>query len=86
MKIKVAIPIASWVLCMACNAGKEKTVTPTEPVEPVQKKEATPACYQYASPKDTITLKLVQVGEAITGPLVYKLSGKDKNTGIIQGK
>jgi hypothetical protein len=86
MKLKVAIPIASWVVCMACNAGNEKTVTPSEPVERVQKRDASPTCYQYASPTDTITLKLVPVGEAITGTLVYQLSGKDKNIGTVQGK
>lgn len=86
MKLKVAIPIASWVLCMACNAGNEKTVTATEPIKPEPKKEVIPTCYQYASPTDTITLQLAQVGEAITGALVYQLSGKDKNTGTIQGE
>jgi hypothetical protein len=43
-------------------------------------------CYKYASETDTIELKLIHVGEAITGTLVYKLREKDKNVGTIQGK
>lgn len=43
-------------------------------------------CYKYASETDTIELKLIHVGDAITGTLVYKLREKDKNMGTIQGK
>ena len=32
-----------------------------------------------------IELKIVRIGNAITGTLVYNLDGKDKNTGTIQG-
>src|SRR5690242_4917141 len=43
-------------------------------------------CYGYTSVNDTIILKLIYVGESITGTLVYKLHEKDKNMGTIQGR
>ena len=42
-------------------------------------------CYEYANIYDTIILRLIHVGESITGILVYKLKEKDKNMGTIQG-
>ncbi len=70
-------------LIIACNSNKEKvTTTITDPVpipDPISE------CYHYATPNDTIKLKLIHVGESITGTLVYKLHEKDKNVGTIQG-
>jgi len=43
-------------------------------------------CYRYTSKSDTILLKVIHIGEAITGILVYNLEGKDKNKGTIQGR
>ena len=43
-------------------------------------------CYRYATINDTIILKLIHIGESITGTLVYKLHEKDKNMGTIQGR
>jgi len=42
-------------------------------------------CYRFTGNGDTIILKLLYVGQAISGSLVYNLSGKDKNVGTIQG-
>jgi hypothetical protein len=42
-------------------------------------------CYQYANQSDTVTLKLIHVGENITGTLVYQFKEKDSNKGTIQG-
>lgn len=42
-------------------------------------------CYSYQNSKDTILLKVIPLGESVTGTLVYVLDGKDKNTGTIQG-
>jgi len=68
----------------SCNfSGKEtekKTAPPldTKPVSPVN-------CYRYANANDTISLKLIHVGQSITGTLVYALKEKDSNKGTIQG-
>ena len=43
------------------------------------------ACYRYANNNDTIILKTIKVGDAITGLLVYKLYQKDENAGTILG-
>lgn len=42
-------------------------------------------CYLYAANKDTIRMKLIQTGQTISGELNYRLSGKDANTGTING-
>jgi len=42
-------------------------------------------CYRYTGNGDTIILKLLYVGQAISGSLVYDLNGKDKNVGTVQG-
>lgn len=60
------------------KTSKPDTETTSGNVEPI-------ACYQYASAKDTIRLKLIYVGSSITGTLVYKLHEKDQNMGTIQG-
>ena len=43
------------------------------------------SCYSYTGNSDTIILKLLYVGQSITGSLIYNLNGKDKNVGTIQG-
>ena len=42
-------------------------------------------CYKYAKSGDTIVLKLIHIGESITGTLVYKLPEKNTSKGTIQG-
>ncbi len=51
-----------------------------------KKDESNINCYQYATSSDTISLKVIKVGESLTGTLVYKLKEKDSNKGTIQGK
>ncbi len=71
-------------LFAACNSTEEKKeATTTEPDTPATSSNN---CYRYASGPDTITLKLVHVGDAITGTLVYDFNEKDDNKGTIQGK
>jgi len=41
-------------------------------------------CYRYADAKDGVTLKLIHVGESITGTLAYEISPKNMR-GTIQG-
>ena len=42
-------------------------------------------CYKYAGKNDTITLKIINGGDSITGSLIYKLKEKDTNKGTIVG-
>jgi hypothetical protein len=43
-------------------------------------------CYRYANNNDTIVLKTIKVGDAITGILIYKLYQKEENEGTILGR
>ena len=68
----------------SCNSQtKEEDKTNQEQA----KSEKTPPidCYSYASASDTVTLKLIHIGDSITGTLVYSLKEKDRNKGTIQG-
>ncbi|MCW3115193.1 MAG: hypothetical protein JWR18_3589 [Segetibacter sp.] len=69
---------------VSCNNNSDTTKVKKETAE--AKPQSVLNCYQYANTKDTITLKLVHIGEAITGTLVYNIYEKDKNKGTIQGK
>jgi len=42
-------------------------------------------CYEYVTQSDTVVLRLLHVGENITGMLVYKFKEKDSNKGTILG-
>src|SRR5689334_14296457 len=42
-------------------------------------------CYEYVTQSDTVVLRLLHVGENITGMLVYKFKEKDSNQGTILG-
>ena len=42
-------------------------------------------CYRYTNNNDTILLRTINVGEAITGLLVYDFNQKEKIAGTIQG-
>lgn len=42
-------------------------------------------CYRYINNQDTVVLKLITVGENMTGTLVYNFFEKDRNEGTIQG-
>jgi hypothetical protein len=42
-------------------------------------------CYRYTNDKDTIILRTINVGEAITGILTYNFYQKEKDYGTIRG-
>ena len=70
-----AISILSLVtLLVSCNSQKSG-----------EKQSSLANCYSYASGGDTVTLKIIHVGESITGGLVYNFKEKDKNKGTILG-
>lgn len=73
------------LLSVSCQNSAHQT--PQAEVEKDGTRNDTPLhCYQYTGNRDTIDLKLIMVGEAITGTLVYKLFEKDANRGTIQGR
>jgi hypothetical protein len=83
--MKLALIIISLCLLLSCNTNEKSSEASTAKTGE-QKKQSSPInCYLYASATDTISLKLIHVGEAITGTLVYNLKEKDRNKGTIQG-
>lgn len=42
-------------------------------------------CYTYLKQKDTVSLSLTKVGNAVTGELNYNFYEKDKNSGTMAG-
>ena len=70
------------VLSASCgnNTGEDNSVSDKgEKPSPI-------SCYRYANSGDTIILKLIHVGESITGTLVYKMPRKNTSKGTIQGR
>ena len=71
-------------LLASCDTQQKETKKQANPQ--TDTKENSPAsCYQYANQSDTVTLKLIRVGEKVTGTLVYQFKEKDSNKGTIQG-
>jgi hypothetical protein len=71
-------------LLASCDTQPKETKKQTDP-QTDTKANSLVNCYQYANQSDTVTLKLVHIGESITGTLVYQLKEKDGNKGTIQG-
>lgn len=68
-------------LLVSCadNSNNAKRANPeSKPSSPVN-------CYRYSNSKDTIILKLVHIGESITGTLAYKMPQINTAKGTIQG-
>lgn len=78
--------IAAILLVISCGNDKNGNTTKAEQKAPDTNQSSVVNCYQYINAKDTVTLKLIHVGEAITGTLVYNIYEKDKNKGTIQGR
>ena len=86
MKSRFPPYLLVYFLIVTCNnngtSNTENSASQTDKTA----KNSSVNCYSYANANDTITLKLTQVGESITGTLVYKLYEKDKNMGTIEGR
>jgi len=81
MRQKLVPILISLTLSVSCNTSEEKDSQTGE-----SKQQSSPVtCYRYANAGDTVLLKLIHVGDAITGTLVYGYKEKDKNRGTIQG-
>ena len=71
-------------LLASCNSQKKDADKAAS--QQVSTKKSSPInCYSYAAATDTIILKVIHIGNSITGTLVYSLKEKDKNKGTIQG-
>ena len=80
MIVKKIIVVGLICGTVSCNEQPAKTV-PDVPVTEVSAVK----CYRYVNNKDTVTLKTIEIGEHITGTLVYDFYEKDKNAGTIRG-
>ncbi len=78
--MKILTVVALLIFFYSCNNNKtaDKTPETTKPSTSTQ-------CYEYLSDADTVSLKLIHVGEAVTGTLLYAYREKDRNQGTIQG-
>lgn len=72
MKVNVACALV-LVLAVACSGSRNEG------------SEATISCYSYATPEDSIMLRLTQRGDDVEGELTYYLREKDANRGTIVG-
>lgn len=82
MKAIYFLILSSLLTC--CNSQNEES-DKTSSQQTDTKKTSPINCYSYTSANDTINLKVIHVGNSITGTLVYMLKEKDKNKGTIQG-
>ncbi|KAB7732658.1 hypothetical protein F5984_01525 [Rudanella paleaurantiibacter] len=88
MKTRYRILLA--VCCLGTGCQQERSATDTEQTTQTAASTKpgsaiTTECYAFASPQDSVRLKLVRSGNTITGELLYRFSGKDQNTGTITG-
>ena len=73
-----------WISCQNRKTATETTADATTTGTSAADKPTT-TCYAYTSAADTMRLTMNRTGDAVTGDLLYKLSGKDRNTGTITG-
>ena len=93
MKKSIQLLSVAAIILSACNnneSPKETTVTSTTNADSVtaitETKVTAPSkmCYAFTG-KDTATLSLVVNENNVMGDLMYKIAGKDKNTGAFTG-
>ena len=81
----VTVAIICGALFSCKNAEKSSSANEiNSDALPIPPKEIT-ECYQYIRSKDTVQATLVIAGVVVSGDLDYKLFGKDKNSGKING-
>ena len=68
----------------SCGSQPKETTKESE-LPTSTKADSSVNCYQYATPSDTVTLKLIRIGEQVTGTLAYQFKEKDSNKGTLQG-
>lgn len=67
------LSVFALAICLACSGSRNEG------------SEATVSCYSYATPDDSIMLRLSQQGDAVEGELTYYLKEKDANRGTLVG-
>ena len=77
----ILLQAALLYLSVSCTNSTSKV----KPDNAERKPSSAVNCYQYSNAKDTITLKLIHVGESITGTLAYKMPQINTAKGTIQG-
>jgi hypothetical protein len=71
---------------LALLASCHEQAPSTEQAAPTMSPTATrPQCYAYYTAQDTVRLTLVTTQPALTGQLIYRYFGKDRNQGTIRG-
>lgn len=83
--MKTTCIIASLALLAACGSQPEEKKEPAGEPQANTKPDSTVNCYRYATAADTVILKLVRIGENVTGTLAYQFKEKDSNKGTLQG-
>ncbi len=67
------------------SAASESTASVSTTSGSVTASDSQLQCYALMTKGDTVRLSLTQTGNDVTGDLLYQLSGKDRNTGMIHG-
>jgi hypothetical protein len=67
------------------STASESTTSESTTSGSVTASDSQPQCYALMTKGDTVRLSLTQTGNDVTGDLLYQLSGKDRNTGMIHG-
>lgn len=87
------LPLAAAAFLFSCGGNEsdapdvDKTDTTADATQVDEPKvEMTETCYEWIVKKDTISLKVVQTGNMVTGELHYKWFEKDSNHGDIKGE
>lgn len=79
------------VCLVSCNNGDTTSAKDTTDsskqttVAPEHKPAAETTCYASVAANDTVRLSINKMGEAVTGSLIIKYSGKDANNGTLSG-
>lgn len=86
MKTPFLLLFIGGMLAVACKPEKPTETVTNEDAEEITK-EAEPACYLFATDRDTVFLKLnPPIDGKITGDLKYDFYERDGNVGYIEGE
>ncbi|AQG80120.1 hypothetical protein [Spirosoma montaniterrae] len=85
------ILLVGVALLAACQGQKKTDETTSTTVATGETTAAVttapaPQCYAYYSAKDTVSAQLTMMDTTVAGTLLYRLSGKDANTGTLSGR
>lgn len=87
-KLSFVLLLSLLLFIYSCSANNEKTTTNDSAEAVTETMPAPPSklCYALLNNGDTVELSLtVMPDNRVTGDLLYKLAGKDRNSGTIAG-